>query len=112
MDQWHLREEGSRVEICTGDPAHRFGNVVRIGSQALSFRPGRMGAARGEAVRYHPFTVEDRRLLRLIVAAPALAAALKQIEEHHAMLNANVRRPEDHSHTLRVARQALAALEG
>lgn len=45
----------------------------------------------------------------LLALVEQLAGALEAIERHHVALNKRVRRPEMHSHTISLARTALAA---
>ena len=41
-----------------------------------------------------------------------LLAALREVEQHHVQQNAEVRRPEEQSYTLRIVRAAIAKAEG
>jgi hypothetical protein len=61
-------------ELAVGRPA---GVPVSIGGVALTFRPRRTGARRGETVCYRDFTAADRRKAALVAAAPRLAEALE-----------------------------------
>ena len=49
---------------------------------------------------------------RLIASAPNMLAALREIEAHHVKLNAEAGRAEERSHTLSIARAAIAAATG
>jgi len=49
---------------------------------------------------------------RLIVAAPDLLAALEEIEAHHVEQNRIKGRDESRSHTLQIARAAIAKAKG
>ena len=55
---------------------------------------------------------EDRANARLIAAAPEMLTALREVERHHAQLNARAGRDEGRSHTLATVRKAIAKATG
>lgn len=76
-DKWYLKEQGPIIEVFqewNGKP----GMCLGIGSTALRFRAPRQGATRGEPMFYKRFTEADRKIARLIAAAPDLLNAAKQ----------------------------------
>jgi len=62
---------------------------------------------------YGPYSASScgadaRLIVRAVNAHEQLLAALEEIEAHHVEINRRVGRPEEHSHTLRVVRAAIA----
>lgn len=77
--RWHLTSTPRELRISQDFDGKPDGVALSIGSTALSFRPRRSGSRRGETMRYHEFSHEDKALAHLLAAAPDLYEALAAI---------------------------------